>query len=123
MNNKIEQFVLGLKGGDRFAKRDKLAVWLQDFVKKDKDCETFFIERINLPNDECFRYCVFSAYGYYYFWIDYLRNSLLDTSRLERVDENANETILFTDDFGVEPIALTLPLYAAKFGKERLYPK
>lgn len=122
-NNKIEQFVLSLKEGDRFAKREKVAVWIQDFVKKDKDCESFYIERINLPNDEYFRYCVFSAYGNLYFWIDYLRYDLLDSSRLECVDADNNEIILFTDDFGVQPVALQLPMWAAMYGKERIYPK
>lgn len=121
-NNKIEQFVLNLKGKDRFEKRDKLAQWLQDFIKNDEDCIKYVIEKINLPEDECYRYCKFFAYGKCYFWIDYIRSKLLDSSRLEYIDTEGNGVILFADDFGVKPVVNYLHLFIGVYGVERLYP-
>lgn len=101
--NKIEEYVKSVSGKDRFEKRENLANWLQAFWRNDPDCEGLTVKKINLPNNEFMQMVYFQAYNKSYVWIDYVRDNLLDTSRLEYIDDELEAHIIFDDDFGVIP--------------------
>lgn len=122
--DKIEAFVLSVPSGDRFEKRDIIGKWLQAFVDTDPDCDGAIVERIRFPGQEAyFQYSIIQAYSKTYFWIDLVREEKLDTSRLECMDSEANETILFADDFGVNPMCSKILFLRERVGYERIFPK
>lgn len=114
--NKIETQAKSVSGKDRFEKRENLAKWLQEFLRNDPDCEGFTVKRINLPNDELMQMVFFRAYNKSYAWIDYVRDNLLDTSRLEYIDDELEAHIIFDDDFGTEPAFDLFTELASVFG-------
>lgn len=101
--NKVEEQARKIQGKDRFEKRENLANWLLAFWKKDHDCEGVLIKRVNIPNNEFLQMVYFQAYSKSYVWIDYVRDNLLDSSRLEFIDKDMEAHILFEDDFGITP--------------------
>lgn len=118
--NKVEKQALSVRGNDRFEKRDNLAKWLISFLNNDPDCDGFTIEEVNLPNNELMRMIFFQAYLRNYAWIDYIRDNLLDSSRLEYIDEKMDAHIIFEDDFGVIPAFDIFMDHAATYGMTRV---
>jgi len=120
--NKIIDFVITVQGKNRHEKRNKIAQWVQDFVHHDPDCEGVRITQISLPENEQIVYWTILAYGQYYFWIDYIKDSIPIMSRLERIKGKYIE-IIFTDDYGVDPYLPVVIGAERKYGKEILFPK
>lgn len=118
--NIIEETAINIPGKDRFEKRDNLARWIDSFIKSNSECKGCAIERVYLPNNEYMQRTTFFAYSRYYVWIDYLRNDMLDTSRLEYIDEEQKAHILFEDDFGVVPAFDTFNMLATIYGIVRI---
>ena len=120
--NKIENFIINVKGENRFEKREKVAEWITEFVHNDPDCRGVRIEQVNMANESKFVYWTISAYGSLYVWIDLFMDGELSMSRLEKLHEKHIE-ILFSDDFETDALLPYVVAASKKYGQDVLFPK